>query len=212
MLAADKIQVPVPVFRNVPVPLITPDAVASPVPPNIPAVVKVIAPDAVAAVAALFTNEPLKVIGFDNVYPFKSNRAPEAIVVDDVLPNASLFPILKVPTLTVVLPLYVLIPDKVQVPVPVLENVPDPLTTPLAVALPVPLNIAAVDNEIFPEAVDAVPLVFTNDPLNVNGSAVAKPLKSTEAPDAMVVVPLVVPRASLLPNLIVPAFTLVFPL
>jgi hypothetical protein len=90
---------------KVPVLLMIPDAVASPVPPNIPAVVKVIAAEAVAAVTPLFTNEPLKVIGFDSVYPFKSNRAPEAIVVADVLPNASLLSNLNVPALTVVLPL-----------------------------------------------------------------------------------------------------------
>ncbi len=67
---ADRIQVPVPVFCNVPVPLITPDAVASPVPPRIAAVVRVMVPEAVDAVALLLARDPLGVDGSAVLNPF----------------------------------------------------------------------------------------------------------------------------------------------
>ena len=96
------VQVPVPFFVNVPVPLIAPVAVAVPVPPIIAAVVRVIFPEIVEAVALLFTKEPLTVKSSDVINPFKSTKAFNARVVTVVVPNAALFPSFKVPALTVV--------------------------------------------------------------------------------------------------------------
>ena len=195
---------------KVPVPLTTPDAVAIPVPPINVAVVRVIFPEAVAAVALLFTNEPLRLMGSADVKPFKSRMAPEATVVGVVLPNASLLPNFKVPALIVVVPLKVFTPLKVQVLVPDFVNVPVPLITPDAVAIPVPPIIAAEESMMLPDAVE-VPVLFTNDPLTVNGSAVVKPFKLTVAPNAIDVAPDALPKALLLPSVNVPAFTVVTP-
>lgn len=99
---ADRIQVPVPVFCNVPVPLITPETVASPVPPRIAAVVSAMVPEAIDAVALLLTRDPLSVKGSAVLNPFKSRMAPDAMVVAVVVPNPLLFPNFNVPELTVV--------------------------------------------------------------------------------------------------------------
>ena len=114
------VQVPAPVFSNVPLLLIIPDAVALPVPPIIAALVSVMAPDVTAGVPLLFTNEPLIVNSSAVVKPFKSTVAPDAIVVDVVVPKASLLPNFKVPALAVVTPVYVFDPINVKVPVPAL--------------------------------------------------------------------------------------------
>ena len=96
------VQVPAPVFSNVPVLLIIPEAVASPLPPIMAAVVRVMAPETVTGVPLLFTKDPLIVKGFAEVKPFKSTIPPEAMVMDVVVPKASLLPNFKVPALTVV--------------------------------------------------------------------------------------------------------------
>lgn len=205
---------PVPVFCKVPVPLTTPDAVAIPVPPIIAAVVRVIFPEVVAAVPLLLTNEPLIINGSDVVKPFKSTLAPDAIVVPaDVLLSASLLPSLNVPALTVVIALYVFTPLNCQVLVPFFVNVPVPLITPDAVTTPAPVppKIPAVESVISPDAEAAVALLFTKEPLSVNGSAVVNPFKLTIAPNAIVVAPDALPRAPLLPIVNVPALTVVVP-
>ena len=133
-------------------PLIIPDAVTFPVPPIIAAAGRVISPEVVAAVTLLFTNEPLTVNGSAVVNPFKSIIAPDAIVVAAVVPKASLLPNLNVPVLTVVVPLYVLVPDSVKVPVPA-------LVTAMEVAVPF---------SIIPEKIVEVlspPDVIVSDPL-----------------------------------------------
>ena len=104
-MAPINVQVPDPDFVNVPVPPIIPDTDAFPVPPRIAAVVRVIFPDVVAEVPLLFTNDPLMVNSSAVVNPFKSTIAPDEIVVDAVVPNASLLPSFNVPTLTEVVPL-----------------------------------------------------------------------------------------------------------
>ena len=143
---------PVPVFCKVPVPLTTPDAVTIPVPPIIAAAGRVISPEVVAAVALLLTKDPPMLKSSAVVNPFKSTIAPEAIVVAVVVPNASLLPNFNVPVVTVVVPLYVLVPDIVKVPVPA-------LVTAMEVAVPF---------SIIPEKTVEVlspPEVIVSDPL-----------------------------------------------
>ena len=215
-MAPVNVQVPAPDFVNVPEPLITPAAVARPVPvpPKIAAVVSVMAPDAVAAFALLFTSEPEIVNGSGVVKPFKSTVAFNAIeVTADVVLSASLLPSINLPTLTVVIALYVFTPLNCQVPVPFFVNVPVPLITPDAVATPAPVppKIPAVVSVISPDAVAAVALLFTKEPLSVMGSAVVEPFKSRVAPDATVVEADVLPKAPLLPTVNVPVLTVVPP-
>ncbi len=93
-------------------------------------------------------------------------------------------------------------------PAPDFVNVPVLLMIPVAVASPVPPMIAAVVRVIFPDIVEAVALLFNNEPLIVKSSAVIKPFKSTMAPDAIVVT-VVVPNAALFPSFKVPALTVV---
>ena len=189
-----------------------PDAVAVPVPPRIAIVVRVMVPDAVAA-PLLLTNEPLTVNSSAVVNPFKSTVAPDEMEVAVVVPNASLLPNLNVPAVTAVVPLYVFTPVKIQVPVPDLVNVPMPLTMPDAVAIPAPVppKMAALVRLIAPDAVAAVALLFTNEPLTVNGSAVVNPFKSTVVPNAIDVDPDAFPKAVLLPSINEPAFNVVAP-
>ena len=114
------IQVPAPDLVKVPVPLITPEAVIVPVHEKVAAVERTISPEAVAADALLLASVPLMVNCSEVVVPFKSRVAPDAMVVLFAVPNALLFPITILPALTVVNPEYVLVPDKVSEPVPVL--------------------------------------------------------------------------------------------
>jgi len=209
---AVNVQLPAPDFVKVPVLETIPATVASPVPPKIAAVVSVMAPDAVAALALLFTKDPLTVNSSVVVYPFKSTKAFNAIVVAVVVPKAALLPSFNVPTLTVAAPLNVLTPLNIQVPVPFFVNVNVPLITPDAVATPVPPKIVAALSMISPDAVAAFAVLFTKEPLIVNGSAVVKPFKSTVAPNAIVVAADVVLSASLLPSLNVPALIVVIAL
>jgi hypothetical protein len=95
------------------------------------------------------------------------------------------------------------------VPVPVFCKVPAPLTTPDAVTFPDPPIIAAEGRVISPEVVAAVALLLTKDPLMLKSSAVANPFKSTVAPEAIVVAPTVLPNPWSLPNLNVPADTVI---
>jgi hypothetical protein len=109
-------------------------------------------------------------------------------------------------------PVKVFTPDNVNVPVPVLVKDPVLLMMPETVALPVPPNIADVVRVMRPDEVEAVTLLFTKDPLMVKGSADATPFKSTEAPDAMMVMPVkavVVPRPAAFPNLRLPSLIVV---
>ena len=207
------VQLPAPDFVKVPILEIIPETVASPVPPKIAAVVSVMAPDAVAALALLFTKEPLIANGSAVVKPFKSTKAFNAIVVAVVVPKAALFPNFNVPVLTDAVLLNVLTPLNIQVPVPDFVNVPEPLITPDAVARPAPAppKIAAVVSMISPDAVAAVALLFTKEPLSVMGSAVVEPFKSRVAPDATVVEADVLPKAPLLPTVNVPVLTVVVP-
>ena len=207
----DNVQVPVPVLVNVPVLLITPDAVALPVPPIMAAVVRVMVPDAIAEVALLFTRDPLLVKISVDVKPFKSTVAPDEMVVSTVEPNPVALPNFRVPVVTVVAPLYVLAPDKVHVPAPVFCRVPVLPIIPDEVTLPLPPKIAAVVRVMAPDAIAAVALLFTKDPLTVKSSAVVNPFKSNVADNEMVVLT-VVPKAALLPNFNVPTLTVPFPL
>lgn len=212
VFAPVKVQVPAPDLVRVPELEITPERVAFPEPPMIAAVVRVIAPEAVAAVPLLFTNVPLLVNGSAVVKPFKSTVPPEEIVVIPVVavvvPSAALLPNFNVPALTVVTPVNVFVPDKVQVPLPDFANVPEPLRIPDAVASPVPARIAAVVRVILADTTAAVLLLLTNEPLRVKGSAMVNPFKSRIPPEEMVVAA-VVPSPKLLPTLSVPAVTVV---
>ena len=202
---------PAPVFSKVPVLLMMPDAVADPVPPIMAAVVRVMAPDATTAVPLLFTNDPLIVKSSAVLNPFKSTKAFNAMVVDAVVPKASVLPNFNVPALTVLAPLYVFTPDRVQVPAPDLVNVPVPLMIPEAVASPEPPNMAAVERVMAPEVVEAETLLFIKDPLIVKGTAVVNPFKSTVELLPMIVAA-VVPKALLLPNIKRPLPMFVIPL
>ena len=173
------------------------------------AVVRVKFPDVVAAVPLLFTKEPLMVNNSAVVNPFKSIKVPALMLVNVVVPNAASLPNLTVPPVIVVAPLYVFAPDKVHVPASFFSKVPVPLITPDAVTFPVPPIIAAVVSVISPKVVAAVALLLTKDPLMVNNSAVVNPFKSTIAPDAIVVAPTVLPNPRSLPNLKVPADTVI---
>ena len=197
---------------NVPLLDKRPDKVIFPVPPKIAAVVSVIDPDAVAAVPLLFTIVPLLVKGSAVVNPFKSTVPPDEMVVMPVVavvvPSAALLPNFNVPALTVVIPVNVFAPVRVHVPLPDFPNVPDPLRIPEAVASPVPASIAAVVSVMLADATAAVELLLTNEPLSVKGSAEVYPFKSRMAPEEIVVAA-VVPSPTLLPNLSVPAVTVV---
>ena len=147
--------------------------------------------------------------------PFKSSVPAAAIVVAVVVtPKAAVLPSFNVPALTDAVLLNVLTALNIQVPVPFFVNVPEPLITPAAVArpAPVPPKIAAVVSVIAPDAVAAFALLFTSEPLIVNGSVVVKPFKSTVAFNAIVVTADVVLNASLLPSINFPALTVVIAL
>ena len=102
-------------------------------------------------------------------------------------------------------------PLNVQVPAPDLVKVPEPEIIPETVASPVPPKIAAaaVVRVMAPDALAVLALLFTSEPLIANCSAVANPFKSTIAPDAIVVAPTVLPKPWSLPNLKVPADTVI---
>jgi hypothetical protein len=172
------------------------------------AVVSVIVPDAVAAVVLLFKSDPEIVKISAVVCPFKSTKAPDLMVVEAVVPNAALLPNFKVPPVTMVVPEYVFVPVKSQIPASFFSNVPVPLKMPEAEASPDPPRIAAVVNVMLAVAMAAVLLLFTNEPLIVKGSADVKPFKSTKAFNAIVVA-VVVPNAALFPSFKVPALTVV---
>jgi hypothetical protein len=208
VLAPLKVQVPAPDLVRVPELEITPESVALPEPPMIAAVVRVIAPEAVAAVELLLSSEPEITKSSAVVNPFKSTVPPEAIVVATVVPSAAVLLNFKVPALTVVAAVYVFVPVKFQVPLPDFAKVPDPLSTPEAVASPVPPRIAAVVRVILADATAAVLLLLTNEPLRVKGSAIVNPFRSRIAPEEMVVAA-VVPSPKLFPTLRVPAATVV---
>lgn len=188
-----------------------PEAVTLPVPPIMAAFVRVMAPEVVEAEAPLFIKDPLIVKGTAVVNPFKSTLELLPMVVPGVVPKASLLPKIKRPLAMFVIPLKVFTPLNVQVPTPALVNVPVPLMIPEAVAAPAPLNIAAPDRLMAPDAVAWVTLLFSRDPLIVKGSAVVYPFKSTIAFKAMVVAADTLPKAALLPIVIVPALTVVAP-
>ena len=210
VFAPFNVQVPVPILLGVPE-LITPVAITSPVPPIVETPReedRMMAPDAINAVALLFNKDPWTVNGSEVAYPFKSTVAPNEIFVTAVVPKAALLPIFKAPALTVVAPLYVFTPLKIQVPAPDLVNVPVLEIIPETLTLPVPPKIAALVRVIFPEDVADVSLLFTNDPLIIKSSAVIKPFKSTKAFNAIVVA-VVVPNAALFPSFNVPALTVV---
>src|SRR6266480_65726 len=105
------------------------DPIVAPAAPN------VIAPDHVLLFAK-FNNDPaelmplpIKVIGsaIDNAVPSTCTAAPLLTLVPlPVPPNALLFCTSTMPALTVVAPVYVLVPDKVNVPLPVLVSPPAP--------------------------------------------------------------------------------------
>ena len=77
------------------------------------------------------------------VYPFRSRQAPlDTVVLPAVVPNGELLPLpaepnFNVPALIVVDPVYVLAPESVHVPVPVLVTVPEVVPIILAI-LPLP--------------------------------------------------------------------------
>ena len=67
----------------------------------------------------------------------------------------------KVPVFIVVVPVYVLAPDKVSVPVPLLVTPPVPLITPLMVIGPLPLTVIKFPLLfIVPDIVSAVAELF----------------------------------------------------
>ena len=70
---------------------------------------------------------PFKVNGLalESVKPFRSKTAPELTVVAEEVPNAAVFPKSKVPAVIAVAPVYVLVPDNVQVPEPFLVSFPN---------------------------------------------------------------------------------------
>jgi hypothetical protein len=214
VFTADRVNIPTPVLVNEPVLLMIPEMVALLVPPKMAVPVSVINPEAVP-VPLLFTRDPLTINGSDEVNPFKSTEAPDKIVVFPAfVPNAPLTvvafetPHLMVPALTVVLALYVFAPDNVQVPDPLFVSVPVPLMTPEAVTFPEPPMIAEVERLMIPDVVDAVPLLFTSEPLMTNCSIEANPFKSTKAPNEMVVAT-ADPKPALLPSFRMPALTVV---
>ena len=81
------------------------------------------APDTVA-VPLLLISDPLIVNNSAVEYPFNSTVAPNAIVVEAVVPKALEFPSCKIPALTVVKPLYKFVPDHTNVPAPDLVMAP----------------------------------------------------------------------------------------
>jgi hypothetical protein len=74
------------------------------------------------------------------IVPCSSSRAPLVTLVPAaVVPSAVAFWILTTPALIVVAPVYVLAPDRISVPAPLLVNVPAPPSTSEIVLLPLAL-------------------------------------------------------------------------
>ena len=71
---------------------------------------------------------PYKVSGsvLEYAVPFKSKTAPlDTVVLPEVEPSAETLPSLSVPAVTVVAPVYVFVPESVNVPVPTLFKITD---------------------------------------------------------------------------------------
>ncbi len=180
----------------------------------VPATALILIFETVPVVNVMFLSVELVPPEYLNSPPPKTKLAA-ALVAFPKFPATSPFPMvptLSVPALMVTPPVKVFTPDNVNVPVPVLVKDPVLLMMPETVALPVPPNIADVVRVMRPDEVEAVTLLFTKEPLMVKGSADATPFKSTEAPDAMMVMPVtavVVPRPAAFPNLRVPSLIVV---
>ena len=202
----------------------SPEPVTPPVSVNVPASEliraaepNVIAPDQVLLFARLRNAPPelmpslLSVIGSAMVSPLPSTCTAAPLVTEVPLvgpPRPLLFCTSTMPMLTVVKPVYVLVPESVSMPEPSLVRVvPLPEITPLTVVLPLPPTVRPyVEPAILPLTVsvpaselmrDAEPSVIAPDqvfafarlrstpsllmpvPRSVIGSAMARPLPST---------------------------------
>ena len=107
---------------------------------------------------------------------------PPAFIIE---PASAPLPICNWPAVTVVAPVYVLLPAKITVPVPVLLSVvPVPAITPLTVSVPAtfiliaPLVLALMD-VILEEVVGPVVLTFTLPPTPPAPAAVLNAVDST---------------------------------
>ena len=172
VLVLDKTNVPAPDLVKVPVPLKMPDNVSS------KPLVSIVPPPALKAISRLVDKIALvcKVPPPNAIFP-----VPKLLILD--MANA--------PALILVKSEYVLFPDKVSVPVPVLVNAPVPLIIPLKVSLKVlVLNVP--------------PMPFKAKLLATDKAALACTLVLFNA-----TVP--VPKAVLLPIPMVPALTVVPP-
>jgi hypothetical protein len=144
----------------------------------------------------------------------------DALVMDPVDPPA---PILRVPSLIVVAPVYVFAAVSNIDPLPIFVNVRAPpvsLTTPESVRsveefvpiLESAANVTVPLSELLPLLLFRAPVLLTPFPLSVMASAVViPPDKLSVAPLLTVVAPAFVPRAVLLATTRVPALIDVVP-
>ena len=121
VLIPDKVKIPVPVFVNAPVSEpseITPAKVVLDVPPA----VSVPAPSVIAASVSLVVD--VAIDATVSLNPARLNVALLLTMTADELEIRSAAPSATVPADTVVVPVYVLLPDNVNVPEPDFVNVP----------------------------------------------------------------------------------------
>ena len=145
-----------------------------------------------------------------NVNPFKSKDAPEDTTVPAaVVPNGVFVappdaPSFIVPSLIVVVPVYVFAPDKVKAVAPTFVKVKAPLITPLMVNPFVPVTdiLALPVNVTGQDIVDEVAFVFNKEPaVEIPVPVISKacqvvilfPFKSNAPPEFTVTFPVAAP-------------------
>ena len=114
------------------------------VPDQVAVVVLVKAP--AATVGLLLTPPPLRVSGLATETPATISRVAPLLTTTaaDVAPSAAALSTSRMPALTVVCPVYVLVPSSSSVPGPFFTSAPAPLITPVKVLLPVPSSVSVM--------------------------------------------------------------------
>src|SRR6185436_10383145 len=146
VLAPESVKMPVPALVSPPVPLITPEKAVDVL---LPPVVSVPVPSVTLPTPA---REPIV-----SAKLFRSKTVPPATTTALVLAMRFAAPNCKVPTLIVVAPVYVLLPERVRVPAPFFMSPPVPLMTPLIANAPALFRESdPVPSATFPATVEAV--------------------------------------------------------
>ena len=123
-----KVKLPSPTLVKPPVPEIMPVKVVLPASPTVKlAMPKLMLPVVLLATSAIEATVSLK--------PARFQIAPSAILTAELSAMTLAFPLVSVPALIVVAPVYRLVPDKIKVPTPVLVKPPVPEIMPVKVVL-----------------------------------------------------------------------------